>query len=93
MQPEPTLPFLGLDLGDAPERDIVPRTAGQNAIRLRCAACQLQLCKGRGERAHGALKETAGGFSGNGTAYTCATCGTTLVRSGDPAQAGWSQRR
>ena len=80
------------------ESEQVHRSAGQNAIKLRYAACQLQLCKSRGEPPHAALKETAvkvtgSGFTGAGMAYACATCGTTLVRSSDPAKAGWSQRR
>lgn len=74
------------------------RSAGQNAIRQRCSACQLQLCKSRSEPPHVSLKESAvkvtgGKFAGGDTVYVCATCSTTLVRSDDPGKAGWSQRR
>jgi hypothetical protein len=69
------------------------RTAGQNAVRLRCAACQLQLCKSRDESPHVALKETGGSPVGDETVYACATCATVLVRSGNPNKPGWSQRR
>ncbi|MHB1204181.1 MAG: hypothetical protein ACYCZX_01330 [Rhodospirillaceae bacterium] len=82
----------------SPDLTSTERSAGQNAIRQRCAACQLQLCKSRGEPPHAALKEgavkvTGGKFAGGDTVYVCDTCGTTLVRSDDPGKAGWSQRR
>ncbi len=60
----------------------------------RCPACQLQLCKSREERPHAALTEfnrpDAPRLS---SAFTCQTCGSTLVRSQDMGKAGWSHQR
>ena len=61
----------------------------------RCSACQLQLCKSRGEPPHAALKAAEGGgkLSGLDTVYLCGVCSAVMVRSADMAQPGWRQRR
>ena len=61
----------------------------------RCPACQLQLCKGRGEPPHAALKVEEGGnkLSSSDTVYLCGVCAAVMVRSGDLMLPGWRQRR
>ena len=61
----------------------------------RCSACQLQLCKSRGEPPHAARKVTEGGgkLGGSDTAYLCGVCSAVMVRSPDLLQSGWRQRR
>lgn len=62
-----------------------------------CRACQLQLCKGREEPPHFGLQVSAedGGTQlrpaqGAGdTAYTCQTCGCSLINSTNRTVAGW----
>ena len=61
----------------------------------RCSACQLQLCKGRGEPPHAALKVEEGGnkLSSSDTVYLCSGCAAVMVRSADMMERGWRQRR
>ena len=61
----------------------------------RCRACQLQLCKGRGEPPHAALKVEDGGnkLSSSDTVYLCSGCAAVMVRSADMMERGWRQRR
>lgn len=70
--------------------DRAPRAAG-GGTAARCAACQLQLCKSRDENPHAQLREDARDASS--TVYRCEACGGTLVRSRDPASAGWAVPR
>ncbi len=77
----------------------VPVSALQSGVR--CKACQLQLCKGRGERPHAALvanavAQVSGRDSSRGTAdtsFVCKTCGITMINSTDLSRPGWRQAR
>jgi hypothetical protein len=62
---------------------------------IRCAACQLQLCKSRDEPPHSKLTETTqvNMRDGRSGAYLCQTCGVTMIRSADLAKPGWSSQR
>lgn len=60
----------------------------------RCKACQLQLCKGRGERPHAALKETSRIRTDPASIdFKCDSCGAVMICSADLAKSGWSHRR
>ncbi len=64
-------------------------------ILSRCPACQLQLCKGRSEPPHAALKDVGAGgaMAGSDKHFTCQSCGITLVNSSDLATPGWRHHR
>ena len=68
-------------------------TSGVKAIR--CAACQLQVCKSRDESPHAKLSETTSVHArdGQSSAYLCQTCGVTMIRSADLSKPGWSSQR
>jgi hypothetical protein len=61
--------------------------------KVRCAACQLQICKSRYEAPHAALQETDRDEAKGTAAFACDNCGVTLLWSGDMRSPGWSQRR
>ncbi len=61
--------------------------------KVRCAACQLQICKSRIESPHAALQESSRDQVNNTAEFVCDTCAVTLVWSGDMKSPGWSQRR
>jgi hypothetical protein len=62
---------------------------------VRCAACQLQLCKSRDEPPHANLTETTRDKTrdGQSVGYLCQTCGITMLRSADMGKPGWSSLR
>ena len=60
----------------------------------RCPACQLQLCKGRGEPPHAALTAVRhDGIASRDSRFACQTCGATLVRTEDRTRPEWFHRR
>jgi len=67
--------------------------SGMKAIR--CAACQLQLCKSRDEPPHAKLSEVSRDNARDPQAinYLCQTCGVTMLRSADLGRPGWSSLR
>ena len=58
---------------------------------MRCAACQLQLCKSRSEPPHAALREVT--RDKQAISYLCQTCGVTLTCDSDLAKPGWVSQR
>lgn len=61
--------------------------------KVRCAACQLQICKSRLEPPHGALQQTARDEHANSKTFACDNCHVSLVWCGDTRSPGWSQQR
>jgi len=70
-------------------------TENKESRGARCSACQLQLCKARESQPHAGLVEAAGDgkLRGADRAFTCQTCGTTLINSQDMRKPGWAQTR
>lgn len=64
-------------------------------LSKRCPACQLQICKAREAAPHGGLVEAARSdlLHGADRAFTCQTCGITLINSPDTRKPGWLQVR
>ncbi len=62
---------------------------------IRCAACQLQICKSRDEPPHANLTEVTpeSPHDGNSVSYLCKSCGVTIIRSADLTKPGWSSPR
>lgn len=71
------------------------QSQNRRARAARCQACQLQICKSREVPPHEGLVEAERGtaLQGADRAYTCQTCGITLVNSPDAHKPGWSQSR
>jgi hypothetical protein len=68
--------------------------SAQGPTLLRCPACQLQLCKGRGERPHTALADTrAENESQAEKRFVCRTCDSILINSSDLTSPGWRHHR
>ncbi len=69
--------------------------ANAKVVLGRCPACQLQLCKARESAPHAGLVEAARSdlLQGADRAFTCQTCGVTLVNSPDTRKPGWTQAR
>ena len=61
--------------------------------KVRCPACQLQICKSRNASPHAALQEKSRDEANSTAVFACEKCGVTLVWSGDMKSPGWSQRR
>ena len=82
---------------DVPPQKVSESRQVQNkeARAARCPACQLQLCKARDSRPHEKLVVVEKGsmLQGGDRAYTCQTCGVTLVNSHDSRKPGWSHAR
>lgn len=75
-------------------REEIHQAQNREARAARCPACQLQICKARDAIPHGKLVEADRNLiQGGDRAYTCQTCGITLVNSRDARKPGWSHAK